>query len=123
MGRVLVVDDDRAVCSLLTGALEEAGLEARCVHTAIDAFTALKAPLPYEAMIVDINLRAGPTGFDVARFARRSAPDLAIVYVSGDASLDSFETFGVPNSDFIEKPFTPEDVVRTLTARLTPRRD
>jgi FixJ family two-component response regulator len=72
----------------------------------------------FAAVILDVNLGSGTTGFDVARFARQVVPDLPVIYVSGDADRVSFETFGVPGSEFLEKPFAPEDMLRIIRAGL-----
>jgi DNA-binding response OmpR family regulator len=65
-------------------------------------------------MVVDVNLGAGTTGYDVARFARRIDPELAVIFVSGQTSRASFEANGVPGSLFLEKPFTVQDVLVRL---------
>ena len=120
MARVLVVEDDHAICRLISDILEDAGLETRCVQSDKAAYAALPTTPAYCALIVDINLGKGTTGFDVARRARQIAPHIPIIYISGEASAASVKTFGVPDSDYLQKPFTPEEMVRTLQARLKP---
>jgi DNA-binding response OmpR family regulator len=66
---------------------------------------------------VDVNLGRGTTGFDVARFARQVIPDLSVIYITGEASAGSFMAFGVPESDYIQKPFAPGELVEKLRAR------
>ena len=109
--RILVVDDEEAMCLLMSEVLEEAGFEVHCIQTDRGAYTALSGVLAYDALVVDVNLGPGVTGFDVARFARRMRPSLAVVYVSGDANASSFRAFGVPGSAFVAKPFTPDELV------------
>jgi hypothetical protein len=45
-------------------------------------------------------------------------PDLAILYVSGQAGQDSFKMFGVPGSGFVAKPFTTEELHRAVREAL-----
>lgn len=112
--RILVVDDDERLCDLLNDILEEVGYEAHCINSDRGAYAALSGTLPYAALVVDVNLGPGVTGFDVARFARQMRPSLPVLYLSGDATEASFRAFGVPGSGFVAKPFAPEELVRRL---------
>lgn len=117
MGRILVVEDDAAVGTLIAEVLAHAELEAVCVQTDAAAYAALESGA-FHGLVVDVNLGRGATGYDVARFARQAAPDLPVVYVSGEASPETSQAAGVPDSDFLVKPFEPADLVATLRARL-----
>jgi CheY-like chemotaxis protein len=118
MGRVLVVEDDHAVCALISDVLEDAGLETLCVGSDREAYAIIPTVPTIQALIVDVNLGPGTTGFDVARLARQVIPDLPVIYVSGEASLDSFKAFAVPDSDFLEKPFAPGELLDMLQTRI-----
>jgi DNA-binding response OmpR family regulator len=118
MGRVLVVEDDPAICALITDILREAGLETECVQTDRSAYGIIPTLPTIVALVVDINLGAGTTGFDVARFARQVVPNLPVIYVTGEASPESFNAFGVPDSDFVAKPFTAGELLARLQSRL-----
>lgn len=112
--RVLVVDDEDAVGELIADILEDAGFEAHCISSDRGAYAALSSVLPYAALVVDINLGPGTTGFDVARFARQLRPTLPVLYVSGDATEASFRAFGVPGSEFAQKPVRSEELIARL---------
>jgi CheY-like chemotaxis protein len=114
-GRVLVVEDDPSICALITEMIEGVGLATVCVQTDEAAYSAIPTLPAFQAMVLDINLGVGTTGFDVGRFARQIIPDLPIVYVSGDASQVSFRAFGVPGSTFLAKPFTPKELLNALS--------
>lgn len=66
-----------------------------------------------------MNLGAGTTGYDVARFARQLLPEVAVVYISGEVAPTSFKAFGVRGSAFLPKPFTPAELVEAVTTTLT----
>jgi len=108
--RILVVEDDVAVGDLITDMLGAPAYEVECVTSDQAAYRRLAQVKTIDAMIVDVNLGAGTTGFDVARFGRQQSPGLPVVYVSGDATESSFRAFGVPGSLFLEKPFTAEQL-------------
>jgi len=80
---ILFVDDD-ALCSLDTcSALRDLGYNVLCAHTAEGALDALGQDRPLTALVTDIDLGDGPDGFEVARVARRTYPNLAVVFISG----------------------------------------
>jgi CheY-like chemotaxis protein len=108
--RVLVVEDDPTICELLGDLLGAEGFETVCVATDREAYSVLPTVPPFVALLVDVNLGAGTTGFDVARFARQVFPDLPVVYVTGQASPESFNAFGVPGSVLVMKPFTADEL-------------
>jgi CheY-like chemotaxis protein len=118
MGRVLVVEDDHEICALITDILEEAGFETECVQNDRSAYAIIPTLPTVAALVVDINLGAGTTGFDVARFARQVIPNLPVLYVTGEASPDSFRAFGVPQSSFVAKPFTAQELLTKLQLQM-----
>lgn len=111
---VLVVEDEGEVGELISEMLENAGYDTHCVGSDRAAYSALAATRTYAALVVDINLGSGTTGYDVARFARQMRPDIAVLYVTGQASEGSFKAFGVPKSGYMPKPFEPEDLLLSL---------
>lgn len=118
--RVLVVEDDHAICELIAETLQHAGYTTECSMSDADAYRLLTTLPTVHALVVDINLGAGTTGFDIARFGRRVAPDLPVIYISGEASAASFKANGVPNSDFLAKPFVPEELVAMIAEHTAP---
>ena len=116
---VLVVDDEHQVCETLADLFDAEGFTPVCVRSDRQAVEALRSRHRFACLVVDVNLGRGTTGFDVARLARQLDPALAVVYISGDAREASFRAHGVPGSAFLEKPFTPSellDEVRKLLA-------
>lgn len=112
--QVLVVEDEPAVCELLSDILRGEGLQPVCVQSDTQAYEALRSAPAFACMVVDVNLGVGATGYDVARFARRLDAQLPVIFVSGQTSPDSMERFGVPGALFLEKPFTGEDLLRRI---------
>jgi two-component system OmpR family response regulator len=116
--RVLVVEDESDVCALIQDALTESGYSVDCVYSDAEAYAALERdPHGYSALIADINLREGTTGFDVARFARRQNADLPVIYVTGAATATDAAN-SVADGAFLLKPFTPDQLVGAVRERL-----
>jgi len=71
----------------------------------------------FAALIVDINLGRGTTGFDVARYARRLNPSLPVIYVTGGLPR-SVAVYGVPGGALVPKPFDRNLLLDTLREKL-----
>lgn len=113
-GRILVVEDDEALCRLLADVLGSEGLDVASAHDDQTAYALIPTLPTFRALVVDVDLGPGTTGFDVARFARRVIPGLLVIYMSGATSNASLEAFGVPDAQFLQKPFTPHELLRRL---------
>jgi DNA-binding NtrC family response regulator len=112
--RVLIVDDDPAICELMGDILSEVRMTGVSATKDIDAYRIISSSPTLKGLIVDINLGPGTTGFDVARFARQVIPTLPVVYITGAATEESCRAFGVPRSAFLQKPFDAGDLLATL---------
>lgn len=102
--RVLVVDDDSALSAMICEDLQKQGLSCLCAGSDREAYRLL-ASHTFDAVVVDVDLGAGTTGFDVARRARQVMPQIRVVYMSGEINARHWMTFGVPSSDYVSKPF------------------
>jgi CheY-like chemotaxis protein len=116
--RVLVVEDDSSVRDLIMDMLGPETFVFEGVGNDREAYARLDGASNLDGLIVDVNLGAGTTGFDVARFARKRNPDLPVVYISGEPVEASFRAYGVPGSLFLAKPFTAEELEDALEVAL-----
>ena len=112
--RVLVVEDEPEICALIADYLQAEGFQPTCVQSDEAAADVLRSALGLACMIVDVNLGRGATGFDIARLGRRLDPQLPVVFVSGQASADSLERFGVPGALFLSKPFGAAELMEQV---------
>ena len=115
---ILVVEDDQTIQSVIEEALSDGGFEITIASTGEQAAELMSAANPqFRAVVTDINLgRNRMDGWDVARHARESKPDMPIIYMTGD-SADEWTSKGVPNSILLTKPFAPAQLV-TAVAQL-----
>ena len=109
---VLVVEDETEVCVLIHDQLDGEGYRVVCANNDAAAYRELAAG-SFDALIVDINLGRGTTGYDVARQARRLDPKVAVVYVTGGPP-ESVALHGVRGAALVEKPFDREDLLNAL---------
>ena len=120
--RVLVVDDDAKVRTLLRRCLESDGYSVSEADGAEAALAAIDAATP-SLITLDINL--GETdGLEVARIVRRTS-DVPIIMVSGkDDVIDRVVGLEIGADDYITKPFHVREVlarVRTVLRRAAAR--
>ncbi len=102
--RVLIVDDEPAICSALSMALEESGLESVTAGTAEDAWALLESEA-FQLLVTDKNL-PGMSGLSLLVRARAIAPEMPVVMMTGYASIASVkQAISVGAIDYIAKPF------------------
>jgi CheY-like chemotaxis protein len=119
--RVLLVEDDRAVCALLDAGLGARGAEVIAVHDE----ESLRAALPSLGEIDAILLDLSPIASDVqGRISevRRACPNAGIVFISGSAvALEAELTAGNPRARWVRKPFEVGEITQAI-AEILPRR-
>jgi two-component system OmpR family response regulator len=113
--RVLVVDDEPGISSLLTETLRLAGFEAAIASTGIEALEALKRS-DFDLVLLDVNLPI-LDGFQTLAQLRQRSPALPIIMISArlDKS-DVIEGLKLGADDYITKPFSIEEVVMRINA-------
>jgi DNA-binding response OmpR family regulator len=121
-GRVLVVDDDRDLCDLLSDLLVEEGYEVTRAYGGRDAIDAAQRDAP-DAVLLDL-LLPDVSGLAVGRALRGAARtrDVPIVVISGDRAALATSTREIGAHSFLEKPFSlaaVQDAVRAALARRT----
>jgi DNA-binding response OmpR family regulator len=115
---LLYVEDEFLIQDMLVTALEEAGFHVLVANDGSEALEILGSPTQaLHGLITDINLGAGPDGWDISRTAREITSGLPVVYVSA-ASEHEWTSRGVPSSVMISKPFVPAQVVVAISSLL-----
>jgi DNA-binding response OmpR family regulator len=105
--RVLVVEDEALICSFIEDALSDGGFEACSVHSGEAAMSTFRDGREQcRALLTDVNLGDGISGWELARKIREITPDFPVVYMTS-ASAPDWKSQGVDGSLLIEKPFAP----------------
>jgi DNA-binding response OmpR family regulator len=116
-GRILIVDDDPVVSGMLGVSLAAAGdqiVEASSGEQAL-ALLAEMGAAPFDVVFLDIEMGMGIDGYETCRRLREVAAtrDLPVIFLSGHDSLDDrMRAYDAGGSDFMSKPFVPEEVLR-----------
>lgn len=94
--------------------LRTAGFQAVAVRNDRAAYLALDEHWrEFDALVVDVDLGEGTTGFDVARYARNLDPLMPVIFLSG-GSPEWVTAFGVSGAVLVAKPFEDAHLVATL---------
>lgn len=124
---ILVIDDDVAILLMVKKLLEHEGLQVEVAETAMEGIAKFRRFRP-SLVLLDVNLNAVETGFDVcARLKQlfgdddqaslRSRSDdkqkfVSVVFLTARASEDDVRQASVVGGDgYIVKPFTPETLL------------
>jgi CheY-like chemotaxis protein len=121
--RILLVEDEPLIRSLLAETLLEGGLEIVEAGSGEEAVDALERHDTFDLLLTDVHMPGGISGVDVARHARGRDPGLPVVFATGrPESLSDFGTLGL-REVCLAKPFSPTEalnvVKRLLSARAT----
>jgi CheY-like chemotaxis protein len=118
---VLVVEDEQLLRELVEPALADAGYSVLLAHNGSEALKYLEEreseEAPLRALVTDVQLGPGPSGWEIAKRARELHPEIPVVYVTGAAAAE-WPSKGVPNSLIIQKPFAPAQVVTAVSQLL-----
>ena len=98
MTRILVVDDDEAVLTLLKEALPMLGFEADFASSGNEAVNLIKTK-QYELILSDVRMPE-MNGIEVATAAFRTSADMPVLFMSGNPNVQ------VEERSFLAKPFT-----------------
>ena len=117
MPRVLVVDDDDTVASVVVSYLERAGHEVDRVSDGQAALYGV-AKSPPDLMVLDLMLPE-VDGLEVCRRVRRTHADLPIIMLTalGEAE-DRIAGLEVGADDYVTKPFSPRELVLRIDSVL-----
>jgi DNA-binding response OmpR family regulator len=114
--RVLVVDDEERIRSLVGTYLRAEGFEVDEAATGEDALVKLRRRLP-DLVILDVRL-PGRDGFEVLRELRRDSEVYVIMLTARTEEADKLVGLTVGADDYITKPFSPRELVARVKAVL-----
>ncbi|MBP7287105.1 MAG: sigma-54-dependent Fis family transcriptional regulator [Nannocystaceae bacterium] len=113
-GRVLVVDDDADLCSLLVAGLAAQGFTVDARQNAEAGLAAL-IEVEYDVVLADLNL-PGMSGLEFCAKLAAERPELTVIVMTAFASMRSaIEAIRAGAYDYIEKPLSVEGVGLRVT--------
>jgi DNA-binding response OmpR family regulator len=115
--RILIVEDDAQLRTLVRDRLEEEGLRVEAVETGEAALEAVERVVP-EVVVLDLML-PGIDGLEVCRRLRAEHPLLYIIMLTARSDeVDRVVGLEVGADDYVTKPFSLKELVARIRAAL-----
>jgi len=116
MSRVLIVDDDQGLVSLLQRFLQNEGFQVFAVY---DHRSGLEAAMSgeYEVVILDVMLPGG-SGFELLKSLREHSRVPVILLTARGEAVDRIQGLEIGADDYVPKPFDPRELVARIRAVL-----
>lgn len=109
-GNVLIIDDEPSLRHTLTRLIQSAGFQVTALADGQDALSTLEK-LTFDLVFLDIHL-PGVNGLDILRTIRKVSPQLPVILLTGNATLQSaLEAIRLGATDYLLKPIDPEVLV------------
>lgn len=124
-GRILIMDDDYSIRTMMQDALVQLGYDITSVHNgqeAITAYTKAKEEgRPFTAVILDLTVPGAMGGKDAIQHLRALDPHVKAIVTSGYADHDVIEHYHEYGFDAVlVKPYQVTDLYRILDTLLAP---
>ena len=114
--RILIVDDDRAICDYLQTLLERDGYQVKTLSDPTGVIAELRRR-DYHVVILDL-MMPKRDGIEVLRDIRKLDKDIAVVIFTGYPNLETaVSAIKLDAVDYIKKPFNVDEF-RTVIARV-----
>ncbi len=115
--RILVVDDDAALRTVLVGLIKQAGYEASAVPSAEKALEEV-GRAPVDLVLTDVRM-PGMDGLALLGALTKSAPDLPVIVITAHGTVPmAVEAMKLGAKEFLLKPFDREEVIATISRTL-----
>jgi two-component system response regulator AtoC len=115
-GRVLVVDDEKNITTVIQAMLERAGFAPLVFNDSSEAIEALETPEngEIEAIVTDLYM-PGPSGMDILRHCQKFHPELPVVITTAYGTVEAAVSALKQGAfDFITKPFDQTELLNVV---------
>jgi len=119
--RILIVDDEKDICSVLSNLVEKEGFKALVAQDGHMALKVIRSETP-DILLVDVRM-PGMDGMEVLRQAKHLDRDLPVVMITAYAGIhQAVEAIKAGAHDYLPKPFDNHEVIRVIRRALAERR-
>ena len=116
MDRILIIDDDIALCELVTEYLGPLGFEIESVHRG-DTGAERALAGKHSIIVLDVML-PGLNGFEVLRRIRAESKVPVLMLTARGDDVDRIVGLEIGADDYLPKPFNPRELVARIRAIL-----
>lgn len=117
MSKILVLEDDLALCAGLCFELDTAGFLTVAAYSCQKAQQLLETER-FDLALLDVNLPDG-SGFELCRRIKETQPELPVIFLTAnDLEQDVLNGFDLGADDYITKPFNLQILKRRVEVAL-----
>ncbi|MDX2198727.1 MAG: response regulator transcription factor [Phycisphaerae bacterium] len=116
MADILLVDDDRELCELLTDYLQREGFTVRIAHDGLDGLHTATRARP-DLVVCDIMMPA-MDGLELLRQLRQESSVPVLMLTAKRAEVDRIAGLELGADDYLPKPFSARELVARVRAIL-----
>ncbi len=118
--RILVVDDEQAICESCRRIFGEHGYDVETAATVKEGLECIRRGY-FDCALIDLKM-PDSNGMEIVRSARRHRQNMPILIITGYGDMDTAaEATRLGVSDYIQKPFTPQELVDAVKRALQRR--
>jgi DNA-binding NtrC family response regulator len=111
--KILVVDDEDALRTVLSAELEGEGYKVCSAADGSEAITMLKSQT-FDLILLDIKM-PNVDGFEVLKYVKENQPATKVIMLTGFADLkNAIESKKLGAEDFVSKPYDLVDLLTTV---------
>lgn len=121
MSRILVVDDEKNICDLLSLYLVKEGFETECAQDGVQALEKFAAG-KFDLVILDIML-PGKDGWEVCREIRKTSNVPIIMLSAKGETFDKVLGLELGADDYVTKPFDSKELVARIKSVIRRTKD
>lgn len=118
MKKILIIDDDVDISSLVADALEDEGLETLIKNDAFEAFRYIEGHASDVSLILLDVMMPEMSGLEICRRVRNTVTCPIIIVSAKGKTVDTVLGLEIGADDYIAKPFVVEELVARVKAHL-----
>lgn len=109
--KILIVDDEKAICDILSASLEDDGYQTSSAVDGVSGLEAIKSFQP-DIVFLDIWMPGELDGLEVLQKAHADFPNVQIVIMSGHGTIETaVKAVKLGAWDFVEKPLSMDKIL------------
>ena len=118
--RVLIVDDEKGICAVLSDLLKREGIETMVAHDGATALKKISFQMP-DVMLVDFKM-PGMDGMELLKRVKELDSELPVIMITAYADVyGAVEAMRAGAHDYMPKPFEHHEVIRVVRRALAER--
>jgi DNA-binding NtrC family response regulator len=121
-GRILIVDDEKAICEVIAAMLVSANYESREAASGVEALAVLESGEEFDLVLSDL-MMPDLDGIGLLERSKDKYPDMPVVIVTAVCDISvALATIRRGAQDYLMKPFEREQLLAVVRRALEYRR-